>query len=172
MNTDNFGFTKANEGIITTSWNSREEVSLADDEVIFSLLVKAKTSTELNKVLTITSQYTKAEAYTSDMELMDVALTFKTDNNVEIDQTFTLYQNQPNPFKEETMIGFTLPEASKATLTIYDVAGRTLKMIRNDFAKGYNTVSINRSDLGSTGLLYYRLETKNDIATKKMIVID
>ena len=70
------------------------------------------------------------------------------------------------------MIGFTLPEASKATLTIYDVAGRTLKMIRNDFAKGYNTVSINRSDLGSTGLLYYRLETKNDIATKKMIVID
>ena len=83
-----------------------------------------------------------------------------------------MLQNQPNPFKDETVIGFTLPEATIATLTIYDVSGRVLKQIKGDYAKGYNEESINRSELSGTGVLYYTLETADDSATKKMIVVE
>jgi hypothetical protein len=56
----------------------------------------------------------------------------------------------------ETQIGFNLPEASEVTLTINDVSGRTLKVIRGEFAKGYNIVNVN--DLPS-GVMYYTLKS-------------
>ena len=77
LSIDNFGFAKLDDGIITTSWNNREGTTLADDAVIFSVVVKAKSTVNLSEVLAINSRYTNAEAYTSEMEVMDVALNFK-----------------------------------------------------------------------------------------------
>jgi len=85
---------------------------------------------------------------------------------------FELLQNKPNPFNESTLIGFNLPEATQATLRVFDVSGKTLKVINGDFARGYNEVSINRNELQATGVLYYQLDTDTDSATKKMILID
>ena len=170
LSIDNFGFAKLDDGIITTSWNNREGTTLADDAVIFSVVVKAKSTVNLSEVLAINSRYTNAEAYTSEMEVMDVALNFKSDNGTVTDQAFELYQNQPNPFNGQTLIGFTLPESTQGSITIYDVAGRVLKQYKGDYNKGYNEIVIQRSELSGVGLLYYRLETANNTATMKMIV--
>ncbi|MFK8102701.1 MAG: T9SS type A sorting domain-containing protein, partial [Saprospiraceae bacterium] len=62
--------------------------------------------------------------------------------------------------------------AERASLKIYDVAGRVLKSVEGDFAKGYNEVSINRSELSGSGILYYELSTSKETATKKMLLID
>jgi hypothetical protein len=44
------------------------------------------------------------------------------------------------------LIGFNLPEASAATLTVYDETGRMrISREKGDFAKGYNTVAIDRA---------------------------
>jgi len=82
-----------------------------------------------------------------------------------------LSQNRPNPFRNETVIEFELPEATTATLTIYDVAGRILKTIKGDYSKGVNMETINSSDLNATGVMYYQLDTPTQSATMKMIVI-
>ena len=168
LSADNFGFSKLNEGVITTSWNTNEVSTLNNDDVIFSIVVKAKSNVQLSSAISVSSRYTKAEAYNAN-DLMDIVLEFNGDV---VGSEFALFQNQPNPFKNETTIGFDLPEATSATLTIYDVAGRTLISINGDYAKGYNTVTINRSDLNGAGVLYYQLDTKHDSATKKMILVD
>ena len=80
---------------------------------------------------------------------------------------FELYQNQPNPFVSKTMVGFHLPEATSATLTVLDESGRTLLTQKGDFAKGYNTVPVTVPQ--AAGLLYYRLDTATDSATRKMV---
>ena len=170
LSADNFGFAKLNEGVITTSWNTKEVSNLNDNDVVFSLTLKAKSAAQLSNAISLSSRYTNAEAYNGNADLMDVVLEFN--NGEVVGSEFALYQNQPNPFKNETTIGFELPEASAATLTIYDVAGRTLKAVSGDFAKGYNQVTINRSDLNGAGVLYYQLDTRNDSATKKMILVD
>ncbi|MFT6705877.1 MAG: hypothetical protein ACJATF_000701, partial [Flavobacteriales bacterium] len=103
-----------------------------------------------------------------NLELMDVILRFETDRFVTTD--FRLYQNMPNPFKEETVIGFELPESTKGTLSIYDASGRILKQIDGDFVKGYNSINLSKDAL-SPGLLYYKLITPNATATKKMIFL-
>ena len=128
----------------------------------------------MGKVLSVSSNITTAEAYTAKYELLDVALRFDDEEGSTLltSNQFALYQNEPNPFKSETVIGFNLPQAESATLKIYDVSGRVLKVVEGDFAKGYNHVTFDRSELGASGVLYYQLDTEDNTATRKMILID
>ncbi len=163
----NFGWTKVEEGVITTSWNSNEGVRVAADEAIFTITFKAKASTQLSEALDVSSIYTTAEAYNAKLDLMEVDLRFDGSTLV---ADFDLQQNRPNPFKQSTVIGFSLPAASNATLTFYDVSGKVLKQVNGDFNKGYNEVSINRNELQTTGLVYYELVTPTHTATKRMLL--
>ncbi len=169
----NFGLTMVNEGIITTSWNSATATTMKDDAVLFSMTFNAKGNGLLSEVMSATSKEVKAEAYTTNLDLLDVALAFNTENGtVTSGPAFELLQNTPNPFKVETTIGFNLPEAQSATLQIMDVSGKLLKVIQGDFVRGYNEVKLNKQELQGAGVLYYQLDTANDTATKKMILID
>ena len=166
----NFGLTMIEEGVITTSWNVANPAKVANDVTLFSLTFKANADAQLSEVLSLNTRYTAAEAYNSDEDLFNIALNFN--GTTVTSDKFELFQNTPNPFKAETAIGFNLPEASSVTLKIYDLSGRVLKLVEGDFAKGYNEVKVNRSDLSGAGILYYQLETGNDTATKKMILVD
>jgi hypothetical protein len=164
---DNFGFRFVEEGAITASWNE-EARKVENGEVVFSLVVAAKDAAQLSDVLNVNSRYTVAEAYSNNGELLDVAIEF----NGQVVEVFELYQNTPNPVSETTVIGFNLPQADAATLTITDATGRIVRIIEGDYAKGYNQVTIDREDLGATGVLYYQLETSTDTATKTMLIVE
>jgi hypothetical protein len=165
----NFGMTMVDKGVLTTSWNSTEAKELVAGDAVFALTFKATQSGRLSDLLNINSQYTAAEAYNSDAQLLNVALAF---NNSVVAGGFDMYQNTPNPFANATTIGFYLPEATSATLTISDVQGKVVKVISGNYAKGYNQVDLKRGELGATGILYYRLETSTDSAVRKMILVD
>jgi len=129
--------------------------------------VKAGT---LSQMLGVSSRVTKAEAYSLSNNRMDVALRFNNNGTSTISGVgFELYQNQPNPFVNKTFIGFHLPEATEARLSIFDETGRMVFTQSGAFAKGYNTISVDRALISTTGVLYYTLETATDSATKKMI---
>ena len=170
---ENFGLTFVDEGLITTSWNQSGLQSKWDrEDVMFSLVLRATTDAQLSEVLGVSSRITKAEAYDNNGEYMDVNIEFTNGTPIAIGAAdkFELYQNTPNPFKGETLIGFNLPAAATAVLTISDVTGRVLKLIRMDGVKGYNAVVINAAGL-STGVLYYTVESDDFTATKKMMLI-
>ena len=162
MKTDNFGvFTK--EGALTTSWDG-------DSQAEFALTFRAKTEGTLSQMLGVSSRITKAEAYSLNRERQSVALRFNGANGSTVTGLgFELYQNQPNPWMNRTQIGFYLPEATKATLTIFDETGRTLFTQAGDYGKGYNAIAVERALVNTTGVLYYKVETATDSAVKKMI---
>ena len=151
------------------SWNKADGVTLDDDEVIFSLTFTAKTNAKTSEVLTLNSSYTKGEAYSISEEMMDVKLMFTRNGNYD-EQKMVLYQNRPNPFDEKTIIGFYLPKANRATITIMDIAGRELKRVSGEFDWGYNELVIKQSALNGNGVLIYRLETAKETLTRKMIL--
>ena len=135
----------------------------------FTLKFRAVKAGRLSDMLGISSRITPAEAYGATTK-MDVALRFiSSAGSTTKGVGFELYQNEPNPFVNKTFIGFHLPEATSATLTVRDETGRTLFTQKGDFAKGYNKVAIEREHLLVTGVLYYTLETATNRATKKMI---
>ena len=84
---------------------------------------------------------------------------------------FALYQNEPNPWTNRTVISFHLPTSQSASLTIFDENGRAVKFIEGEYERGHNEVMINQDELQSSGLLYYRFETRDHTATRKMILI-
>ena len=172
LTADNFGLSMLNDGIITTSWHNAKSVSVKSDEVLFSIEFKAISDLKLSDVISISSEVTKAEAYNSDADLLDVDLGINTENGVITNAVFELLQNSPNPFKGETLIGFSLPKATPATLSIMDVSGKILKRIEGDFVQGYNEVKLDGAQFDGTGVLYYQLDTPTDTATKKMILIE
>jgi hypothetical protein len=133
----------------------------------FTVKFRAAKAGKLSEMMNVSSRITKAEGYSVTDGRLDVALRF--DGKTIAGVGFELYQNQPNPFVNKTFVGFHLPEAATATLTVYDETGRAVFTQKGDFAKGYNAISLDRALLNTTGLLYYTLETATDSATKKMI---
>ncbi|MCB9299302.1 MAG: T9SS type A sorting domain-containing protein [Lewinellaceae bacterium] len=162
---ENFGLTRVSEGAIATSWNGNVEAG----QPLFSLVFRAKAEGQLSQLLSVSNRVVKSEAYNRAGEYMDVAIQFS--NGTVASAGFELYQNTPNPFKGETMIGFNLPADAQATLTISDITGKVLKLVRVDGVKGYNQVVVNSNGL-PTGVLAYTVETADFTATKKMVIVE
>jgi hypothetical protein len=157
MSMANFGVFAA-EQAVTTSWDG-------DVQGEFSLTFRATAAGELSRMLGVSGRITKAEAYSAGAERLQVGFRFNGANGSTITGLgFELYQNQPNPFVSKTQIGFHLPEATEATLTIFDETGRTIFTQKGDFGKGQNAVTVDRSVLNTTGVLFYKLETAKDSA--------
>jgi flagellar hook assembly protein FlgD len=88
---------------------------------------------------------------------------------------YGLLQNVPNPFSASTDIIFTLPEPARATISVYDVYGKKLAEIKGDYQAGRNTVPWDGRDFNgqklSDGAYYYRLQSGNYSAIRKMVLI-
>jgi len=153
---------------LTTSWNKTELTTT--DNKLFTLNFIATASGQLSDLLQLTSYHTAIEAYGEAGNIMDIALVYNTPNT--IPTGFELKQNTPNPFYGTTNIGFTLPQAGEATLKVVNVQGKVLQVISANYPKGYHEITLNAKELGATGVLYYRLEMADQIATKKMIIIE
>ncbi len=162
----NFGLSLLPKGIITTSWAQAEAVSRRTGEELFYLTFTARENVRLSKVLQISNRYTIAEAYDVESSLKEVALRF--DEGAIAENTFHLYQNRPNPFHQETLIGFQLPRPGFVKLIITDASGKELQRIEKHFPKGYNNISVTDDEL-SSGLLYYKMTTPGFSETKRMI---
>jgi hypothetical protein len=172
INEHNFGLARLDEGFITTSWNDVKGVNMNADADVFTLTFRAVRNANLSQVFNVNSAITNAEAYQDGVDgNMNVALNFVNPRGA-ISGEFELFQNRPNPFKGETIIGFNLPDAGQATISIFDVTGRLLRTVDGDFNKGYNEVRMNSSELGASGILYYELRTPYATATKKMFLVD
>jgi subtilisin-like proprotein convertase family protein len=172
LDESNFGAHRANQGFLTTSWNNSKAISLDNDEVMFTLIFKALQDGTTIDLFNVTSQITQAEAYGEGLNVMDVKLVTRDAQGQILAENFDLFQNQPNPFSGKTTVGFNLPKAAKASLTIYDVTGKVVFKNTDNYSKGYNTVELNKSDMNTSGILYYKLETDEFTATKKMIGLD
>ena len=84
---------------------------------------------------------------------------------------FTLYQNYPNPFNPSTVISWQLASGGFVTLKIYDVLGREIiSLVNQYYVTGKHKVNFNANGLPS-GVYFYRLITKDFNKVKKMILL-
>ncbi len=89
----------------------------------------------------------------------------------ELPKEFTLYQNYPNPFNPTSTIQFSIPSAQFVTLKVYDILGREITKLVDEFKQsGTYTVIFNAKEL-SSGIYFYNLRTGNYSSTKKMVLI-
>ncbi len=84
---------------------------------------------------------------------------------------YFISQNYPNPFNPVTKIDFEVPERAFVSLVIFDISGRQVKTLVNEYREaGYYTVEFNAADL-STGVYFYRFRAGDYIRTLRMVII-
>ncbi|MCH9032855.1 MAG: T9SS type A sorting domain-containing protein, partial [candidate division Zixibacteria bacterium] len=89
---------------------------------------------------------------------------------------YNLSQNYPNPFNPTTTIDFNIPKRSNASINIYNMLGQKVKrLINQEYSAGNYKITwdgtTSNGVRASTGLYFYRLETKDFVETKKMILL-
>ncbi len=84
---------------------------------------------------------------------------------------FFVDQNYPNPFNPLTTIAYGIPQSGNVTLKIFDMAGREIKTLVNEFKEaGYYVAKFDGSSLAS-GTYIYRIESGNFVSAKKMVLL-
>jgi hypothetical protein len=89
---------------------------------------------------------------------------------------YALAQNYPNPFNPSTTIVYSIASESDVTLAIFDVQGklvRTLVSARkppNNYRVMWDGTD-NRNVSVASGVYFYRLTTREFVATKKMVLL-
>lgn len=89
----------------------------------------------------------------------------------EIPSEYKLEQNYPNPFNPVTTIDFQLPKDVNVKIKVYDVSGKEIKTLIDEFkqAGSYN-ISFDGSNL-SSGVYFYRIEAGDFVQTKRMVLL-
>ncbi|MCB7129203.1 MAG: M36 family metallopeptidase, partial [Candidatus Brocadiales bacterium] len=103
------------------------------------------------------------------------------DEGINLPVAYSLKPNYPNPFNPVTAIRYDLPEASRVSLVIYDIAGREVRRWNLQEQAGYRHVMWDARDQSGrmvpTGIYIYRLaatSTESDkrfTANRKMLLM-
>ena len=82
-----------------------------------------------------------------------------------------LHDNYPNPFNPSTHISFSLPEARKGKLTVYNILGRRVATLVDQRMKaGQHQANFNADNL-SSGIYLYHLKAGDYSQMQKMTLV-
>lgn len=90
--------------------------------------------------------------------------------STEVPDNFVLQQNYPNPFNPNTNIIFSIPKSSFVTLKIFDISGKEITTLVNQYMQT-GTYKVDWYASGyATGMYLYTIETEGYTQTRKMIL--
>ncbi|MCB0658836.1 MAG: T9SS type A sorting domain-containing protein [Saprospiraceae bacterium] len=154
------------DGLIKYSFVQQKPAGVDQGEVLLTLTIRAQQTTNLEGHLQFVNQELAAEIYQQDQtsELVLVPGQPGTEG-------MRLAQNRPNPFADQTIIDYFLPQSANVQLTVVDLAGKQVLNRQLDGNKGLNSVVIAGSDLPQQGMYIYMIRTNTGLLQNKMIYL-
>ncbi|TNE71545.1 T9SS type A sorting domain-containing protein [bacterium] len=99
-----------------------------------------------------------------------VATSNESDENRDLPTSFNLYQNYPNPFNPSTIVNFDMPKSGKVSIDVYDVLGRKVVSLLNEFRQaGTHEVRFDATGL-SSGMYLIRMQSGGHVQVQKAIL--
>ncbi|HEX3075027.1 MAG TPA: T9SS type A sorting domain-containing protein, partial [Ignavibacteriales bacterium] len=85
---------------------------------------------------------------------------------------FKLLNNYPNPFNPQTTIPFEIPRAGNVTIKVYDVLGREVATLLNEYRQPKNNDYVVFNGAGqASGVYFYSIQYQGNYITKKMMMV-
>ncbi len=84
---------------------------------------------------------------------------------------FSLSQNMPNPFNLSTTIGYSLPQNSHITLSIYSISGQRVSVLKDEYLPSGNYSATWDAKGFPSGLYFCILQANGFIETRKMMLV-
>ena len=146
---------------------------LSDDEIqlVFQHSDQSKENDNDIRFMITNVVLSSSDGQTQDFTLNNAEAFLKI-----IPDQFALHSIYPNPFNPITNISYELSNPSRVTITIYDLKGREVKTIVNEWKQPgyYSTVwnsTDDRNNPVSSGIYFYRMKTNTFHKTLKMLLI-
>ncbi|HLP93480.1 MAG TPA: cohesin domain-containing protein, partial [Saprospiraceae bacterium] len=175
---NNFGAYDAAFGELRHVWSTSGGQQLEDGTAVFRAKFKVlQGGKKLSDVLRLDDSQIECKAFNTMLVPVELRLVFTETTAIATPAQqdaadLQLFQNRPNPFKEETRISFILPESCDAHIRIMDVSGREITTFDRKFAAGYHELDLRLEHAGSYGILFCELTTPQGKRTIKMITMD
>lgn len=160
--------TRIAEGIISIAWTSVEGQQITQSLPMFQLVFEGNRSFGLSDHLKISSSLTEAIAFDTNDQEYDVELRFVEGEK----DGLMLLQNRPNPFVDETIVEFVLPEDMDVTFKVFNGAGSLIYRSTQLYNAGPNTFKLNEQLKEHKGILFLKMETAEFSDVKRMIRIE
>jgi hypothetical protein len=164
---DNLGMTRLENGLINMSWNDHVSI-LPTDKPLFYLVLNVAKAASIDELIQINHSAMNVEAYTDQLDIMDIELRIKGNQN-QIGAC-ELFQNQPNPFGEATIIGFHVPADQQVSIQIFDLKGVEIYHKEVKAVKGNNQLHVSKAEIGEPGIYYYQMRATNYVGIKKLMI--
>jgi hypothetical protein len=179
-----FGTTQVTSGKLTFAWiqSAMAGVTLTDSTTIFSVKFNVIGSAGQTTPLQFVNSPTPFEVIDPTMSPISFLLAngsvtiYSTVSIPEVQaNSFQLYQNQPNPFTDETRFAFSLPEDGPVRFEVYDILGNKVTTFEKDFHAGIGSIVWNANQRTESklpgGTYYYRISSGKYSGTGKMLLI-
>jgi hypothetical protein len=132
------------------------------------------TTTEVQSY-SYSDQPVNPDKYYYRLKQIDFNGTFAYSSTIEVDfnlpMDFVVNQNYPNPFNPNTTISWQSPVGSWQTLKVYDVLGKEVAVLVDEFREaGFHSISFDATGF-SSGIYFYKLQTENISMVKKFTLI-
>lgn len=125
----------------------------------------------------IVEKYSKDYRFTAIEAMRQVQfakeIVTSVDEKTNVPFEFSLSQNYPNPFNPTTLIDWQLAAGSYVTLKVYDMLGREVATLVDEFKQAgyYNSQFSIRNYQLSSGVYFYTLTAGGFRATKKLVLM-
>ncbi len=160
---------RSEEGLISLSWNDSQNISFAEGDALITLEFETIGTGNTFESIQFSDALLSTEAYVEENGHIDILHMDLNEGNT--GSSFALYQNKPNPFNNNTIIGFNLEMDELVTLRVMDVNGKLVHKENAHYKRGYNEILLNTETINGSGVLYYQIDTKTNSAIRKMILI-
>ncbi len=154
-------------GKMRVSWSENNGIKVNKDDVLFRIKVDAANAKSF--LLPAENDIVTPEIYFNTLEVRDLEFEWR---NIEEDiNEFRLDQNEPNPFIDDTEIGFYMPKRGEATFTVYSVDGKVMYELTDNYETGENTIVVKAEDVGVNGMVIYEVKGNGFVGNGRMILV-
>jgi hypothetical protein len=187
LNSTGFGTAQTGSGKLTFSWmeGTLAGINLSDSTTIFSIKFNIIGPAGQSSPLTFVNVPTSFEVLDPTTPIpVSIPYTW-VNGSVSIYSTvsipevqgsgFQLYQNEPNPFTDETRFVFSLPEDGPVSFTVYDVLGNKVTAFEKEFQAGKRSLMFSANQIAGArlpgGTYFYRISCGKYSGMGKMLLI-
>ena len=167
INQENYRF---NRGQLLISYNEARGFDVGKKD-IFTLKLKAKTDLNIDNQIR-SSNLLENEAYDLTDQVVPLEVISSVENIKTTSGIYKFYPAKPNPFKQETMIEFELPNEEAIIFTVFNPEGKLVWSKEKIYIAGNNQMSISKEDLGHSGLYYLHIQSKEFCKTQRILMLD
>lgn len=156
------------ENSIRCAWTPQTAIGAGS---LMTLIFKSNATELISNKISIEHSFMSSEIYDASMEVYELQMDWIVEEVASAVDEIQLHQNKPNPWNQETIIPFQLPEAGEVTLNITNALGEEMSSIVRHFPAGLQQYKIINKGWPA-GMYYYTIRFGDTQLTKTMLILN